>query len=74
LICYRASRGFANVCPKCSEQSPEERARQLADAESRHKSLTASVRTNERNREEERKHDLALKRLGYKRVKKFTIK
>jgi hypothetical protein len=26
-------RGFANVCPRCSEQSPEERERQLADAE-----------------------------------------
>ena len=32
-------KGFANVCPKCSVQSPEDRAGQLADAASRHKGV-----------------------------------
>jgi hypothetical protein len=53
--------GFANVCPKCSVQSPEERERKVAEEERKHKLYAASVRSNSRHGEEERKHDLALK-------------
>ena len=68
--------GRATVCPRCSEPNPEERVRQQAAADARHKSLTASVRSNARHREEERKHDIELDRLGFKKVpgKKFTAK
>jgi predicted nucleic acid-binding Zn-ribbon protein len=68
--------GYANICPNCSVPTPEQKARQLAYADSRHKSLTASQRTNERRRDEERKQDLARGKLGYKKVpgKKFTVR
>jgi hypothetical protein len=60
--------GRSNVCPRCSVPSPEQRARQLADAERRHKSLVAAVQSNAHHHELERKSDLNLMRLGFERV------
>jgi len=68
--------GFANVCPNCSVAPPEQTARQIAEAERLRKSLTTSVRTNEKHRTEERQHDIALERRGFKKVpgRKFTVR
>jgi uncharacterized Zn finger protein (UPF0148 family) len=61
--------GPATVCPKCvSDILREQEARQISDAELQHKLHSASVKTNKRIREFDRKSDLATEALGYKRV------
>jgi DNA-directed RNA polymerase subunit RPC12/RpoP len=72
----RGKPGLGNVCPRCLETIRQEQgARQVAEAERRHKLLTASLRSNARHREDERKHDIELDRMGFKRVlgRKFTV-
>lgn len=67
--------GLANVCPKCTEMSPEERAKKLAEAKRHAAERRAADRKNTRRREEARELDLHLESLGFERVpgKRFTV-
>jgi predicted nucleic acid-binding Zn-ribbon protein len=65
--------GLSNVCPQCT-QNAEDVARKAADAESLRKQWSASLKENDRRREELLKEDRELAKLGYERVPGKTLK
>src|ERR1035441_1416013 len=63
----------AEFCSICIETLVrEQKARQAAAAAQNSKSLTASMRTNTKHREEERKHKAKLDQMGFRVVRRFT--
>jgi hypothetical protein len=68
-------RGFANVCPTCTENA-DDNARKAAEQESLRKALKESIRENQKRREKELNEDRERAALGLERVpgKRFTVK
>jgi hypothetical protein len=60
-------KGFANVCPTCTE-NPEDIARKATEEERLRKELLAANKANNKNREKTIREDNELKALGYEIV------